>query len=115
MLVHNKQVLARFPIFYSHPLLRCWGLRFSSKLGKGEALVLVSPREGIYSTSIDMLFVFFPIDVLWLNSEHKIVDFRTNVKPFTLLVRPRAPAKFVVELPAGSLTKVVLGEKVSLD
>ncbi len=112
-LIYKDTLLANHVVFYRNPLLRFLGLRFSRKLRKGDVIVLVASRESIHSSSIDMFFVFFPIDVLWLNSRYEIVDFRTNVKPFTPFIKPQSGAKFVIELPEGSLKDVVIGEKVS--
>jgi len=112
VLVHKKRVLAENVVFYRNLFLRSWGLRFS-KPKKGSALVLVSPYESIYSSSIDMFFVFSPIDVLWLNSKYEVVDMRENVKPFSLPIKPRSPSKFVVELPIGSVDSIKVGDRVS--
>ena len=47
--------------------------------------------------SLHMWFVFFPIDVLFLDSDKKIVEIKKDFKPFTFY-RSKTPAKYVVEL-----------------
>lgn len=91
---------------------RSKGLRFSKRLKKGQAVLFISPEESYLHTSIDMFFVFFPIDVVWLDSEKEIVDIKRNVKPFTPLVRPVKAAKYVIELPAGSCGLLKVGNRV---
>ncbi len=108
-LVHRGRVLADGVVFYRNPFLRALGLRYSLK---PKPIVLVSSSESVSGCAIDMFFVFFPIDVLWLDSDKKVVDFKTNVKPFALPIKPRMPARFVVELPKGFLKGVKLGDKV---
>jgi len=47
-----------------------------------------------------MLFVFFPIDVIFLNSKKKVVD-KTTLNPWQLNYTPKIPSKYVIELPKG--------------
>ena len=89
-----------------------WGLKFSRKLRKGEGLILVAGNESRLGTAIDMLFVFFPIDVVWLDSRKKVVDVRMRVKPFTPLAIPREAAQYVVELPAGTARHIKPGNQL---
>lgn len=108
----NNKVLADKVRVYRNFFLKAKGLRFSRKLRKGEALILVADKESISQTTIDMLFVFFPIDVLWLNSKKEVVDLKENVRPFSLATAPKKAAKYVVELPKGKLKNIKIGEKV---
>ena len=47
--------------------------------------------------SIHMLFVFFNIDIFWLDKNFRIVDLRRNVKPFTFSGSDKK-AKYVLEI-----------------
>jgi len=84
-------------------------------------LVLVSPKEGIASSSIHMLFMRFPIDVLWLDSGMKVVDIRRNVPPAnplkigTLRIhKPGKPAKYVIELGRGEAGTTEIGDSIAI-
>jgi uncharacterized membrane protein (UPF0127 family) len=88
------------------------GLRFSKPLKKGQAMLFISPEESCLYTSIDMFFVFFSIDIIWLNSDKEIIDIRRNIKPFTPLVTPKKPAKYVIELPVNSSNFLKIGNKL---
>jgi len=94
---------------------RSKGLRFSKKLKEGQAILFVSPEESYLHTSIDMFFVFFSIDVLWLDNEKRIVDVRRGVKPFTPLLRPKKAAKYVLELPVGCSKILKEGDILGFD
>jgi uncharacterized membrane protein (UPF0127 family) len=82
-------------------------------------LVLVSPKDGIEHSSIHMMFMRFPIDVLWLDAGMKVVDVARNVPPFNLLkpdtwriYRPAKDAKYVVEIAVKQLPPVEMGDLI---
>jgi len=60
-------------------------------------LVFVFPDERI--VSLHMFFVFFPINVLYLDSGRRVVE-KARLKPFGWY-KPKRKAKFVLELAAG--------------
>lgn len=60
-------------------------------------------------TPLHTFFVFYPITVLFLNAEKKIVE-QTTMKPFTFY-NPTKKAKYIIELPYKAKTKI--GEKVT--
>ena len=78
------------------------GLMFSSK----KTLVFVFPSERY--VPLHTFFVFFPISVLFLDQNKRIVE-QTVMKPFTFY-SPKHTAKYVVELP--TKTKIKTGETV---
>jgi uncharacterized membrane protein (UPF0127 family) len=84
---------------------RVVGLMFRKSLDG--ALVFDMGRETY--DGIHMLFVRFPIDVLFLDAEKKIVDAKARVRPWVGTAFPRSWFRYAVELPAGSV------EKFSLD
>ena len=55
--------------------------------------------------SLHMWFVFFPIDVLWLDSNLKVVHILKNFKPFSSY-NPKILAKYVIEMPNGSIADI---------
>lgn len=67
-----------------------------------------------FERSIHMFFVFFPIDVVWLDENKKVVSIAQQVKPFTPNVSPDAPSQYFVEMPAGFVQKynIKKGEKI---
>ncbi|MBM3200290.1 DUF192 domain-containing protein [Candidatus Woesearchaeota archaeon] len=109
---HNNKVLAKKVKCYTNIFSKSLGLRFAKPLEKGQALILAAEKESISETMIDMLFVFFPIDVLWLNERKEVVDIKKSVKPFTPLLIPKKPAKYVIELKAGSTDNIIIGDRL---
>jgi len=67
-----------------------------------ESLVFVFSRETI--VPLHTFFMKFPIDVLFLNEDWKVVELKENLEPYRYYW-PRKKAKFIVELPEGSILK----------
>ena len=78
------------------------GLMFSQK----KTIIFEFSHER--KTALHTFFVFFPITVLFLNTQKKIVE-QTVMKPFSFY-SPTKKAKYVVELPFE--TKKKIGEKI---
>ena len=76
------------------------------------AMVFHLDMETRLMASIHMLFMWFPIDVLFLDSKKKVVD-KAMLRPWALNYTPKRPAKYVVELAAGRAKGVRLGDRVS--
>lgn len=58
-------------------------------------LIMVFPEEK--TISLHTFFVFYPIDVLILEGDKKIIEIKRNFKPFTLW-NAQKKGKYVVEL-----------------
>ena len=69
------------------------GLMFSKK----KNLIFKLNKESRINSIIHTFFVFYTIDVYWLDENKNIVDFRLNVKPFTIKI-PKKRAKYIIEL-----------------
>ncbi|MBI4447677.1 DUF192 domain-containing protein [Candidatus Woesearchaeota archaeon] len=90
---------------------RAKGLMFASLKDKDGA-VLVFDKETF--VSIHMFFVFFPLDVFWVDSNFRVVDARFGVKPFSPLVMPKGKAMYVVEARCGLVKGANVGSRVKL-
>lgn len=85
------------------------GLRFRRALPVGHALVF--DFDTAARRDVDMLFVPFPIDVLWL-VDGRVERVDTLRAWFDLAI---ARADTVIELPAGTATGVSPGDVVRVD
>jgi hypothetical protein len=104
----QKAVIAEDARLAKSFLSRLRGLMFTTK---PQTLVLVSPKEGIESSSIHMWFMRQSIDVIWLNSQMKVVGLHEDARPWAFRIfRPRLSAKYVVECPVGTIRKTKTGE-----
>jgi uncharacterized membrane protein (UPF0127 family) len=85
------------------------GLMFRIKKPK-EALIFIFGSEK--RADLHMLFVFFPIDVLFLGKDKHVVDIKKDFKPFTYY-SPKAKAMYVIELPVGAMGSTRIGDKIT--
>lgn len=92
---------------------RALGLMFSSKNKFNFGLIFDLERETTVGSSLHMFFVFYSINVIFLNKDKEIVDIKENFKPFTLY-STKEKCKYIIELPI-SITKkhYKLGDKIS--
>ncbi|MDD5163778.1 MAG: DUF192 domain-containing protein [Candidatus ainarchaeum sp.] len=91
---------------------RLRGLMFENQALFDYALVFDLPRESVLNATIHMLFVFFPIDVVFLDKNRKVVDIIKSLQPFTPSCSPKKPAKFLIELPAGKANGISEGNEL---
>ncbi|MBW2989538.1 DUF192 domain-containing protein [Candidatus Woesearchaeota archaeon] len=104
----RKKVIAEKAKLCKHHISKARGLMFSKK----RALIFPFRKEKIIS--LHMFFVFFPIDVLFLDKKKEVVQLKENFRPFHIMI-PKKPAKYIIELPAKMIkkTKTQLGDKIS--
>ena len=109
MLKNKSKVLAKKIKLCKNPFSKAWGLMFSKK---NKSLIFIFDKEKIIS--LHMLFVFYPIDVLFLDKNKKVVEVKESFKPFRFYI-PKNKAKYVVELPYGIIkkTKTEIGDTIS--
>jgi len=101
---------------------RMRGLMFSGK----KDLILDCGFDDIPSSAIHMMFMKFPIDVIWVDSSMTVVDLIKGVEPFNPLkpktwriYKPEKPARYVIELGIGNrsclLHESPLGGKLRIE
>ena len=76
---------------------------FSGKISGAYIFVFEKKRR----MDMHMMFVFFPIDVLFLDESKKIVEMKENFLPFSFYYSKNM-AKYVIELPNNSIKKFKL-------
>lgn len=74
------------------------GLMFTFKMKN--PLIFSFPNE--QKVNFHMFFVFYPIDIVFLNENKKVIDLKENFKPFTIY-NPKSKIKYALELPAGTI------------
>ena len=75
------------------------GLMFTKKI---KPLIMEFKKE--QKVSLHMGFVFYPIDVIYLNDKFKVVELKERFKPFTIY-NPKNKAKYIMELEEGKIQK----------
>ena len=87
------------------------GLMFRRGISPQEALVFVYPGSSRLGAAIRMFFVFFPIAVVWLDENRRVVDAKL-AKPFRPWYAPMRPARYCVEGHPRLLDEVDVGDEV---
>lgn len=84
------------------------GLMFSRR----RTVLLAFDRDGRHA--VHMLFVFFPITVVWLDGGGRVVETR-KASPFSLLHRPGEKAGRILEIPAHVDPGIEAGDRILLE
>ena len=86
-------------------------LRGRRAVADGQVYLFVEGRESIARAAIHMLFVFFPIAVVWLDGERRVVDSALAL-PFRPYYAPRKPAQYYIEGHPSLLERVRVGDRI---
>ncbi len=96
------------------PAKRARGLSGRKSLAADKGMLFIFPQADYHS--FWMKEMRFPIDIIWLDTNWKVVDIRGNLQPesFPASYAPSQPALYVLELPAGTAAKrgVEIGTKL---
>ena len=108
--VTRKSVIATRSKIADSVLGRSIGLMFS--LPTQSAMVLKFKSDS--PVNLHMFFVFFPIDVILVDSRRKVVELIEGFAPFTTY-SAKKKAMFVVEVPAGTIrkSKTKVGDEIA--
>jgi uncharacterized protein len=84
------------------------GLMLRSTFPEGSGMV-IDP-----CSSIHMFFMRFPIDVLYLDRDDRVVRVQEGIKPWRLGPLRTGGARYVIELPAGTIasTHTTTGDQI---
>ncbi|MBT4825007.1 DUF192 domain-containing protein [Candidatus Woesearchaeota archaeon] len=101
-------------IVKDHNICKSWysklkGLMFSKKNSKNLIFVFDNEKK----IGLHMWFVFYPIDVLLLDSDKKVVEIKERFRPFSWF-NSKEKAKYVLELYSGTINdkKIEIGDRL---
>ena len=98
------------------PTERTQGLSDRPSLPDDSGMLFIFDEPGYYS--FWMKNMLFPIDIIWLDENWRIVKIDENILPETYpaLLDPPSPVKYVLEINAGKARELELelGERISL-
>lgn len=89
------------------------GLMFRRKFDPGECILFKFPKERKFG--IHTFFVFFPIDVIYLNADFEVVEMEEGLSPWSSY-SPNENADFLIELPEGVIHEsgLEVGDKLAI-
>ncbi len=92
------------------------GLSFEQSLKTNEGLLFVFPRDGAHG--IWMKNMQFPIDIIWIDSNLRVVDIKVNAVPdsYPEVFYPQRNARYVLEVNAlfTELRGIMVGDEVKI-
>ncbi len=105
----NKVICKKKKILTSIPA-KAAGLMFRKKITDTGYVFVFEKKQKI---DIHMFFVFFPIDVLFLDKDKKVIELTENLKPFRLYFSKKE-SNYLIELPSGKIKnyKIKVGDKI---
>ena len=109
----NQKIIKKTKIANTS-FLRFKGLMFEKNENFDYALIFELTRESKIGSSVHLMFVFFPIEIVFLNSQKIVVD-KATLNPWKLNYTPKKPAKYFIELPVGNKKRISLNEKIEWD
>lgn len=93
------------------------GLMSRESMGKNSGMLFVFDREARHG--IWMFKMRFPIDIIWIAKDHRIVDIAKDAKPMRGMLdykifKPKENARYVLEVNSGVATslKMRVGEGI---
>ena len=95
---------------------RTKGLMFRKSLSENEGMLFVFDKEDYHS--FWTMNMSFPIDIIWINKEKKVVDIEKNAQPCRLscsTYKPKEKAMYVLEVNANFTEKHGIEIGSSLD
>jgi uncharacterized membrane protein (UPF0127 family) len=92
----NKKIVAKDAKLITSFIGQAAGLRFSKQ--KNLIFELKQERKEM----IDMFFVFYPIDVIFLDKDKKTIELKRNLRPFGIY-SPKRKTKYILELKKGTI------------
>ena len=112
----NKKDLILKDLKIAKNKINCaYGLMFASKKRCRNGLKLSFLKEEVrFGASITMLFCFFPLDIIFVNSKNKIVD-KVALKPFKFTYVPKEKCLYVVEVYKGGFSKLKIGDFIRIE
>ncbi len=88
LLKNGKKIITKKVRTAKNPWEKMKGLMFEDKKNFNYALIFELEREGKLTSAVHMIFVFFPIDIVFLDKNKKVVD-KATLYPFTPNYTPK--------------------------
>ena len=106
--ITKKRIIADNAAICKNIIAKSLGLMFALK---PKTLIFIFKKEKIIP--LHMLFVFYPIDVLFLDKNKIVVEIKEALMPFSFYT-PKNKAQYIIELPKGSVkkTKTKVGDRI---
>jgi uncharacterized membrane protein (UPF0127 family) len=97
----KKEIICSKVVFRKSIFRKAFGLMLHKKIHDEAHIFVFDTKRKV---DLTMWFVFFPIDVLFLDAKKRIVEIKQDFRPFSNYF-PEKESLFVIELPEGTVKK----------
>ena len=115
--VQNQSTPLKNPLsarYCSSFFCRLRGLTFRRSIPNNWGLLLIQKKENLLDSTIHMLFVFFDLTIVWIDSSFKVVD-KKLAKAWHLFYQPKKPAIYILELGSKHINDFNIGDQVKIE
>ena len=112
-LIHKKKTILENVVVAKSIHKLALGLMFASKRRLKKGICLYFPEDLRHGASITMWFCFFKYEILFVNSQFKVVD-KVVLRPFKTTYIPKEKCKYVFESTVGTFKGIEIGNSVIL-
>lgn len=115
-LIHKNKVILNEMKYLDTIFGLASGLMFSGKkkIKNGVCLKMPVKKDSTFSCAVTMHFVFFPLEIIFVNSKMKVVD-KVILKPWKTSYVPKAPCKYIIESKVGTFKDIKLNDSVKIE
>jgi uncharacterized protein len=106
--ISKKQIIVKKTKVCNSIFSKALGLMFSKK-SDDLALIFIFEKEQL--VPLHMFFVFYSIDVIYLDKDKKVVEIKKSFNPWEFY-NPKNKSKYVVELISGKAKDITIGNKL---
>jgi uncharacterized protein len=114
MLRYNGKIIAKKIVHCDTLLRKGTGLMFTSRKAVKDAAWLFPFRKP-QRVAVTMIFVFYPIDLIFLDKNNKIIELKKNFRPFENYTSKEKISSFL-EMEMGTIKKynIVKGTSIQV-
>ena len=87
-------------------------LGFQLVLKYKKPLIFKYDKEDIYP--LHTCFMFFPLDIIWVDKDNIITDVKYDVKPWKTYVEPKNKSVCFIEFKSGIIPRMKIGDQIIL-
>ena len=114
-LIHQNNIILENMKYAVSFLSRAKGLMFApkKKIKKGICLTLPGKQDTRFKASVTMLFCFYPLEIIFVNSACQIVE-KTVLHTWKINYTPAKACKYVIEAEVGSFAELAPGHHIEI-
>ncbi len=114
-LIYQNKIILENMKYASSFLSRAKGLMLASKkkVKNGICIALPVKTDTRFKASVTMLFCFYPLEILFVNSAFQIVE-KTILRPWKFNYTPANACNYIIEAEVGTFANLEIGHYIKI-